>query len=134
MQKWRKLAAYAIGTSGRRVKSTLSMRDNLEELNTRGLADRVPVLLGGAALTRTYVERDLREIYDGRVFYGRDAFEGLHTMDRLMDLKRSGSLEADTSFGIELGGRDLPRRAPKPVVDPSSLPARSPSVATDNEI
>src|SRR3546814_494158 len=67
--------ADAIGMSGLLVKSTLIMRENLEELNTRGLAD-VPVLLGGAALTRTYVERDLREIYEGRLFYGKDAFEG----------------------------------------------------------
>ena len=52
------------------------MRENLEELNALGLAE-IPVLLGGAALTRSYVERDLRSVYDGRVFYGRDAFEGL---------------------------------------------------------
>ena len=64
--------------SGLLVKSTLIMRDNLEELNAEASAE-VPVLLGGAALTRTYVERDLREIYKGRLFYGRDAFEGLHT-------------------------------------------------------
>ena len=49
-----------------------------------------PVLLGGAALTRTYVERDLREIYDGRLFYGKDAFEGLRVLDRLGELRRSG--------------------------------------------
>ena len=47
------------------------------------------MLLGGAALTRTYVERDLREVYDGRLFYGKDAFEGLHTMDQLMEGKKS---------------------------------------------
>ncbi len=63
------------------------MRDNLLDMNQRGAAE-VPVLLGGAALTRTYVERDLREVYEGRLFYGKDAFEGLHTMDRLMELKR----------------------------------------------
>ena len=68
--------ADAIGMSGLLVKSTLIMRDNLEELNDRDLAD-IPVLLGGAALTRTYVERDLREVYEGRLFYGKDAFEGL---------------------------------------------------------
>ena len=45
--------------------------------------------MGGAALTRTYVERDLREVYEGRLFYGRDAFEGLRTMDRLVELKRT---------------------------------------------
>ena len=67
--------------SGLLVKSTLIMRENLEEMNSRGLAG-FPVLLGGAALTRTYVERDLRQVYDGRLFYGKDAFEGLRTMDR----------------------------------------------------
>ena len=85
--KVKEVDADAIGMSGLLVKSTLIMRDNLQELNDLGLAD-VPVLLGGAALTRTYVEKDLREIYEGRLFYGRDAFEGLHTMDRLMTLKR----------------------------------------------
>src|SRR5437867_5163376 len=85
--------ADAIGMSGLLVKSTLIMRENLEELNSRGLSDRVPVLLGGAALTRTYVERDLREVYDGRVFYGKDAFEGLRTMDALIQGTRDGSLD-----------------------------------------
>ena len=58
--------ADALGMSGLLVKSTLIMRENLEELNSRGLS-HVPVLLGGAALTRTYVERDLREVYEGRL-------------------------------------------------------------------
>ena len=80
--------ADAIGMSGLLVKSTLIMRDNLEELNGRGLAE-IPVLLGGAALTRSYVERDLREVYDGRLFYGKDAFEGLNVMDRLGTIKRT---------------------------------------------
>ena len=83
------------------------MRENLEEMNDLGLAE-IPVLLGGAALTRTYVERDLREVYEGRVFYGKDAFEGLDTMDRLMEGKRTGALDPD--FGRALGGRDLPPR------------------------
>jgi 5-methyltetrahydrofolate--homocysteine methyltransferase len=99
--------------SGLLVKSTLIMRENLLELNDQGLAS-IPILLGGAALTRTYVERDLRGEYEGRVFYGKDAFEGLRTMDQLMDLKRSGRLDGDEEFGIALGGRDLPARAPKP--------------------
>ncbi|MFP5326707.1 MAG: methionine synthase, partial [Acidimicrobiia bacterium] len=129
-----RVEADAIGMSGLLVKSTLVMRDNLEELNARGLAS-TPVILGGAALTRTYVERDLREVYEGRVFYGKDAFEGLHTMDRLMELKRSPSgLEAAPEWGREPGGRNLPRRAERPAVDPSTLPRRSPSVATDNEV
>ena len=65
-----------IGMSGLLVKSTVVMKDNLLELNTRGLAERWPVLLGGAALTRTYVERDLSDVFDGQVRYARDAFEG----------------------------------------------------------
>jgi 5-methyltetrahydrofolate--homocysteine methyltransferase len=102
--------ADAIGMSGLLVKSTIIMRENLEELNTRGLAERVPVLLGGAALTRNYVERDLREVYDGRVFYGKDAFEGLRTMETLMAGKKSGEL--DPAFGREAGGRQLrPRKS-----------------------
>ena len=103
--KVKEVEADAIGMSGLLVKSTLIMRDNLEELNSLGLA-QVPVLLGGAALTRSYVERDLREVYDGRLFYGRDAFEGLHTMDRLMDLKRVGVDDPD--FGRVPTGRVLP--------------------------
>ncbi|MGA9998406.1 MAG: methionine synthase, partial [Pyrinomonadaceae bacterium] len=74
--------ADAIGMSGLLVKSTLIMRDNLEEMNERGI--RVPVVLGGAALTRRYVEDDLKSIYKGTLFYAKDAFAGLHTMDLLM--------------------------------------------------
>ncbi len=132
--KAREVGADAIGMSGLLVKSTLIMRENLEELNEAGLAADTPVLLGGAALTRTYVERDLREVYQGRVFYGKDAFEGLHTLDDLMKRKRAGTLEGDAAFGREAGGRNLPKRAPKPVVDPSTLPARSPSVAAENQV
>jgi 5-methyltetrahydrofolate--homocysteine methyltransferase len=136
VDKANEVKADAIGMSGLLVKSTLIMRENLEELNSRGLAADVPVLLGGAALTRTYVERDLRDVYDGRVFYGKDAFEGLRTMDKLMDMKRSGELATDTAFGIELGGRDLPPRKSQQQADaaPVDVPARSPEVAADNEV
>lgn len=71
-----------IGLSGLLVKSTLVMRDNLVELNERGL-HHFPVILGGAALTRSYVEEDLRSIYEGKVFYAQDAFEGLRLMGDL---------------------------------------------------
>lgn len=71
-----------IGMSGLLVKSTLIMKDNLLEMNARGM-DHFPVLLGGAALTRAYVEEDLRELYNGQVYYAQDAFEGLHLMDSL---------------------------------------------------
>src|SRR5262245_14663831 len=108
IEKALEVDADAIGMSGLLVKSTLIMRENLEELNSRGLAGRVPVRVGGAALTRTYVERDLRGVYDGRVFYGKDAFEGRRTMDTLVQGVRAGTL--DPEFGRELGGRDVPAR------------------------
>jgi 5-methyltetrahydrofolate--homocysteine methyltransferase len=130
IEKALEVDADAIGMSGLLVKSTIIMRENLEELNTRGLADRVPVLLGGAALTRNYVERDLRDVYEGRVFYGKDAFEGLRTMDTLMAGKRSGEL--DPAFGREAGGRALPpRKSERDAVAPAvDVPARS-DVAID---
>jgi 5-methyltetrahydrofolate--homocysteine methyltransferase len=80
--------ADVIGMSGLLVKSTVVMRDNLAELNSRGLAERWPVLLGGAALTRAYVEQDLAALFDGEVRYARDAFEGLRLMDAAMAVKR----------------------------------------------
>jgi 5-methyltetrahydrofolate--homocysteine methyltransferase len=74
--------ADAIGMSGLLVKSTLVMRDNLEELNARDLW-RFPVILGGAALTRGYVEEDLRALYRGEVHYAGDAFDGLRLMGEI---------------------------------------------------
>ncbi|HUQ63967.1 MAG TPA: methionine synthase, partial [Acidimicrobiales bacterium] len=122
--------ADAIGMSGLLVKSTLIMRENLEELNRRELSE-IPVILGGAALTRSYVERDMRETYNGRVFYGKDAFEGLRTMDKLMDLKRTGAEDPD--FGRELTGRIRSARSGDGDGAPA-LPARSPDVETDNTV
>jgi 5-methyltetrahydrofolate--homocysteine methyltransferase len=130
VDKAKEVEADAIGMSGLLVKSTIIMRENLTEMNTLGLAD-VPVLLGGAALTRTYVEHDLREVYEGRVFYGKDAFEGLRTMDTLMDGKRSGDLDAD--FGRVAVGRDRPsrqERAEAEAAEPDDFVGRS-DVATD---
>ncbi|MFE4667692.1 methionine synthase [Streptomyces sp. NPDC056716] len=80
--------ADVIGMSGLLVKSTVIMKENLEELNARGMAADFPVILGGAALTRAYVEQDLHEIYQGEVRYARDAFEGLRLMDALIGVKR----------------------------------------------
>ena len=79
--------ADAIGMSGLLVKSTVVMRDNLQELNSRGLSE-FPVLLGGAALTRAFVEEDLNDLYHGEVRYARDAFEGLSLMERVVAVKR----------------------------------------------
>lgn len=80
-----------IGMSGLLVKSTLIMRDNLLEMNSRGLAG-VPVILGGAALTRAYVEVDLQDLFEGHVFYAQDAFEGLKLMAEICG--EEGSAEA----------------------------------------
>ncbi|HLI44589.1 MAG TPA: methionine synthase [Acidimicrobiales bacterium] len=133
LEKADEVGADAIGMSGLLVKSTLVMRENLEELN-RLERHGYPVVLGGAALTRSYVEKDLREVYRGKVFYGKDAFEGLRTLDRLMEIKRSGV--DDPTFGTERSGRVLPQRNSERLaeVDLASLPARSPVVETDNPV
>jgi 5-methyltetrahydrofolate--homocysteine methyltransferase len=77
--------ADAIGLSGLLVKSTLVMRDDLEMLDEQNI--RVPVILGGAALTRKYVEQDLRKVYKGEVYYARDAFDGLKLMGEIVKRK-----------------------------------------------
>ena len=83
IEKALEVEADAIGLSGLLVKSTVVMREDLEELNARGLS-RFPVLLGGAALNRRYVEHDLRAVYEGDVYYCQDAFEGLDTLGRVV--------------------------------------------------
>jgi len=82
LQAYNENGADAIGMSGLLVKSTLIMRENLELMNERGI--KAPVVLGGAALTRKYVEDDLKSVYKGQLYYARDAFAGLHTMDSLV--------------------------------------------------
>lgn len=77
-----------VGMSGLLVKSTVIMKENLQELETRGLANRWPVILGGAALTRSFVEQDLSAIFPGTVRYAKDAFEGLKLMDAMIGVKR----------------------------------------------
>ena len=78
----------AIGMSGLLVKSTVIMKENLEELTSRGLDQKWPIVLGGAALTRAFVEQDLAGVFPGEVRYARDAFEGLRLMDAIMAVKR----------------------------------------------
>ncbi|REF01002.1 methionine synthase (B12-dependent) [Thermomonospora umbrina] len=121
--------ADVIGMSGLLVKSTVIMKENLEELNSRGLADQWPVLLGGAALTRAYVEQDLAELYDGEVRYARDAFEGLRLMDAFMAVKRG--VEGATL--PPLRQRRVKTGATLKVTEPEEMPSRS-DVATDNKI
>src|SRR5262249_31228740 len=82
--------AHAIGMSGLLVKSTVVMRETLEEMTGQGLD--MPVMLGGAALTRRYVEEDCVRAYgSGRVAYARDAFDGLALMDRIVSKNNEGN-------------------------------------------
>jgi len=139
VEKALEVKADAIGMSGLLVKSTLIMRDNLEELNDRNL-ERIPVLLGGAALTRSYVERDLREVYQGRLFYGKDAFEGLRVMDRLGSIRRGG--DDDPDWGRVPSESRVPSRIKEQFrttgegegAEAEPIPDRSPEVVTDNPI
>ncbi|MFD8092121.1 methionine synthase [Streptomyces malaysiensis] len=122
--------ADVIGMSGLLVKSTVIMKENLEELNQRKLAADYPVILGGAALTRAYVEQDLHEIYEGEVRYARDAFEGLRLMDALIAVKRG----VPGATLPELRQRRVPQRAAQVrEPEPDQGPARS-DVATDNPV
>jgi 5-methyltetrahydrofolate--homocysteine methyltransferase len=108
LQSYQEHAADAIGMSGLLVKSTLIMKENLELMNERGIT--VPVVLGGAALTRRYVDDDLKSLYKGQLFYARDAFAGLHTMDKLAGNGAAESGEAETGGGGE-GVTTEPRAA-----------------------
>ncbi|MFC9994840.1 methionine synthase [Nocardia sp. NPDC127526] len=103
--------ADVIGMSGLLVKSTVVMKENLEEMNTRGVAEQFPVLLGGAALTRAYVEQDLTEVYEGDVRYARDAFEGLRLMDELMTVKRGGGIDPDSPEAVAEREKAAERKA-----------------------
>ncbi|GAA2609375.1 methionine synthase [Streptomyces tubercidicus] len=122
--------ADVIGMSGLLVKSTVIMKENLEELNQRKMAADFPVILGGAALTRAYVEQDLHEIYEGEVRYARDAFEGLRLMDALIAVKRG----VPGAVLPELKQRRVPKRdtAVLEVEEPEGA-VRS-DVAVDNPV
>ncbi|WAC55407.1 methionine synthase [Gordonia sp. SL306] len=136
--------ADVIGMSGLLVKSTVVMKENLEEINSRGVATSFPVLLGGAALTRTYVENDLSETYDGDVHYARDAFEGLRLMDEIMATKRGEGPDPNSPEAIAARQKVEERKARhersrriaekrKAAETPVEVPARS-DVAADNAI
>lgn len=120
-------AVDVIGMSGLLVKSTVIMKENLEELSARGLAEKWPVLLGGAALTRTYVESDLAAQFPGTVRYARDAFEGLSLMDTLMAQKRG-----DTSVTLP----PLKERRTRPVGNESNreIDTKRSDVASENKV
>ncbi|MFE4700216.1 methionine synthase [Streptomyces sp. NPDC056738] len=122
--------ADVIGMSGLLVKSTVIMKENLEELNQRGMSADYPVILGGAALTRAYVEQDLHEIYQGEVRYARDAFEGLRLMDALIGVKRG----VPGAVLPELKQRRVRATASAPIEErPQEGHVRS-DVSTDNPV
>jgi 5-methyltetrahydrofolate--homocysteine methyltransferase len=121
--------ADVIGMSGLLVKSTVIMKENLEEMNSRGVSARWPVLLGGAALTRGYVEQDLAEIYEGEVRYARDAFEGLRLMDALVAHSRGNP---DGPALPELRKRRV--RATPVQDEDAELPDARSDVAADNPV
>ena len=133
--------ADAVGMSGLLVKSTVIMKENLQELNSRGLADRFPVILGGAALTRSYVEDDLDEIYQSDVHYARDAFEGLRVMDTVMAIRRGIVTAAESDEAAAKKAERKARRERSLKIaerrraseEPVEIPARS-DVATDNPV
>jgi len=128
-----------IGMSGLLVKSTVVMKENLQEMNARGISARYPVILGGAALTRAYVEQDLAEVFDGDVRYARDAFEGLRLMDSLMAVKCGEQTpevaEAEQAKDAERKARHARSRAiaQARAPEPESAGGRS-DVATDNPV
>ncbi|GAA2456247.1 methionine synthase [Streptomyces lavendulocolor] len=122
--------ADVIGMSGLLVKSTVIMKENLEELNARNLAAKYPVILGGAALTRAYVEQDLHEIYQGEVRYARDAFEGLRLMDALIAVKRG----VPGATLPELKQRRVRPTAGAVVDEPAPEGGVRSDVATDNPV
>lgn len=123
--------ADVIGMSGLLVKSTVVMKENLEELNARGLAKRWPVILGGAALTRTYVEDDLAGLFDGEVRYARDAFEGLALMEPLVRIARGAD---PTEVGLPALKKRIHSAGSRlTLTEPEAMPARS-DVARDNAV
>ncbi len=101
--------ADAIGMSGLLVKSTIIMKDNLEVLTEHGVTP--PIILGGAALTRAYVEQDLRKKYAGSLAYARDAFDGLKFMQQI----EAGTLEQDLAATQTIKKNKTRKAAPKSI-------------------
>ena len=122
--------ADVIGMSGLLVKSTVVMKENLLELNARGLAKKWPVILGGAALTRAYVEEDLAGLFEGQVRYARDAFEGLALMKPLVAIARGAD---PASVGLPPLKKRIHKRNLLTVTEPDAMPTRS-DVAADNPV
>ncbi len=108
---FQKYDADAIGMSGLLVKSTVIMKEDLQTLNEKGL--NPPVILGGAALNRRYVEHDLTAVYKGQLFYGEDAFAGLRVMDQIVARKKLASVGSVAVRGA-VQSADRPQAATLP--------------------
>ncbi len=108
--------ADAIGMSGLLVKSTQVMKENLEELEKRGI--NLPILMGGAALTRSFVDDYCRPIYSGAIFYCRDAFDGVIAMSRIEEWKKDKSKPLDTKLQGDLVERAEKKEEKKVVIPP----------------
>ncbi|MCP9811163.1 methionine synthase [Synechococcus lacustris] len=105
--------ADCIAMSGLLVKSTAFMKDNLDAFNQADID--VPVILGGAALTPRFVNKDCRNVYHGQVIYGRDAFTDLRFMDALVEAKKSNNWDNKQGFLVESPeGFDLGKADPDP--------------------
>jgi len=105
--------ADCIAMSGLLVKSTAFMKDNLDAFNQADID--VPVILGGAALTPRFVNKDCRNVYHGQVIYGRDAFTDLRFMDALVEAKKSNNWDNKKGFLVESPeGFDLGKAEPDP--------------------
>ncbi len=138
--EFKKQNADAIGMSGLLVKSTVIMKEDLITLNERQLSP--PVILGGAALNRRFVEVDLRNIYKGQLFYGEDAFDGLRIMDQIVAKKKIANVGSSALRGVmeSSGNRDFEREpvavtaADIPVTPRIALPARAPNLPRTSSI
>ncbi|MCH2140711.1 MAG: methionine synthase, partial [Phycisphaerales bacterium] len=135
-QAWRRIGADAIGMSGLLVKSVMVMEENLKSLNEMSID--VPVLLGGAALSRHYCESHLRNIYNGRVYYGKDAFDGLRICDALSD-GRGQAIDAEIDRRLSLRAAAAERvghmeTAERSEGDIKTLESDRSSVATDVDV
>lgn len=121
---------HAIGMSGLLVKSTQVMKDNLETLSSMGIT--IPVLLGGAALTRSFVDDSCRPFYNGPIFYCRDAFDGVIAMSRIEKYNENPDLGLDVRLGGDMVERQI-KEVKEVIIPPFSelkMPSRDVKIPT----
>ena len=121
---------HAIGMSGLLVKSTQVMKDNLETMTAMGIT--IPVLLGGAALTRSFVDDFCRPFYNGPIFYCRDAFDGVIAMSRIEKYNENPQIGLDTRLGGDMIEREI-KEVKEVIIPPFSelkMPSREVKIPT----